>query len=335
MLAVVLVATGALPGVAEAHGTVDPIATSYLARIARVPAGLDAKVVDGDLRLWLRVRPGVSAVVLDYRGAPYLRFSRSGVQVNVNSAMYYLNQTPVETPPARVSPTIPPRWQQASSGHEYSWHDGRLQALASVARAPGSTYVGRWRIPVLVGGQLNPISGGLFYAPDPPIVWFWPIVVLFLSTLAAWRLRRPDVDARVVRLLAVADLVAIAAAGAVRELHGRPTVSGFQLVTLAVTLAFVAWGVRRVLLQRLGYFVIFLIAIVSLWEGIQLSPTLARGFVLAAGPAFAARAAAVLCLGCGAGLLLFTFRWAEQREPESPDDDWDEDYDLEDADVWG
>jgi hypothetical protein len=332
VLVVALVAMGVLPGVAEAHGTVDPIATSYLARIARVPVGLDAKVVDGDLRLWLRVQPGVSAVVLDYRGAPYLRFSRSGVQVNVNSAMYYLNQTPVETPPSRVSPTIPTKWQQASDGHDYSWHDGRLQALASVARAPGSTYVGRWSIPVLIGGRPDPISGGLFYAPDPPIAWFWPIVVLIACTLAAWRVRSPEVDVRVVRGLAVADLVAITAAALGRELHGRPTVSVFQLITLALVAAFVGWGVRRVLLRRLGYFAIFLISIVALWEGSQLAPTLHYGFVLAAGPPWAARAAAVVCLGCGAALLLFTFRWAEQRGLDPSDgDDWSDDYDFEDA----
>ena len=32
--------------------------------------------------------------MLDYRGVPYLRFTRSGVAVNENSEMYYLNQTP-------------------------------------------------------------------------------------------------------------------------------------------------------------------------------------------------------------------------------------------------
>ena len=327
----VWMAVGAFPCVAEAHGPVDPVATSYLARIARVPAGLDAKVVDGDLRLWLSVRPSVNAVVLDYRGAPYLRFSRSGVDVNVNSAIYYLNLTPVETPPSRVSPAIAPRWQQVSSGHEYSWHDGRLQALASVALAPGSTYVGRWSIPVMIDGHLSSIVGGLFYAPDPSIVWFWLIVVVLACSLAAWRVRRPALDLWVVRALGVGALVAIAAAGAARELHGRPTVSIFQLITLMVIVAFVAWGLRRVLLQRPGYFSFFVISAVAIWEGIQLLPTLADGFVLVAVPAFIARTAAVLCLGCGAGLLFFVFRLADQQMSDSPDgDDWSDEEDFED-----
>jgi hypothetical protein len=332
----VWVAVGAFPRVAEAHGPVDPVATSYLARITRVPAGFDAKVVDGDLRLWLSVRPSVTAVVLDYRGGPYLRFSRSGVDVNVNSAIYYLNLTPVETPPSRVSPTIPPRWQQVSSGHEYSWHDGRLHALASVALAPGTTYVGRWSIPVMIGGQLSSIAGGLFYAPDPSIVWFWLIVVLFVCTLAAWRVRRPTLDLRVTRLLAVADLIAIAIAGVGRELHGRPTVSVFQLITFVVIVAFVAWELRRVLLQRPGYFSFFAISGAAIWEGTQLLPTLVNGFVLAAVPAFVARAAAVVCLGCGAGLLLFTFRLADQEVPASSDgDDWSDEDDFEDVGARG
>jgi hypothetical protein len=273
--------------------------------------------------------------VRDYRGGPYLRFSRSGVDVNVNSVMYYLNLTPVETPPSRVSPAIPPRWQQVSSGHEYGWHDGRLQALASVALSPGTSYVGRWSVPVVIGGQLSSIFGGLFYAPDPSIVWFWPIVVLLVCTLAAWRVRRPALDAYVVRVLAVGALVAIALAGVGRELHGRPTVSVFQLITFAVIVAFVAWGLRRVLVKRLGYFAIFAISVVAIWEGTQLAPTLLDGFVLAAVPAFVARAAAVLCLGCGAGLLVFVFRLAEQREIDPSDgDDWSDEDDFEDVGAW-
>lgn len=330
-----LVAVGAFPGVAGAHGAVDPVATSFLAKVSGVPAGAEAKVIDGDLRLWLHVAPSETAVVLDYRGAPYLRFGRSGVYANVNSAIYYLNLTPVETPPARASPTIPARWQQVSSGHEYSWHDGRLQALASVALSPGTRYVGHWSIPVMIDGRLSSIDGGLFYAPNPSIVWFWPILVVLLCTWAAWRVRRSELDARVVRLLAVPALIAIAIAGVARELHGRPTVSVFQLITLALVLAFVAWGLRRVLLQRLAYFSIFVIAVVAVWEGLQLLPTLLRGFVLVAVPAFMARAAAVLCLACGAGLLIFVFRLAGQRElgPQDPDEVSDDDG-LEDVAPW-
>ena len=76
----------------------------------QLPAGLEAKVVDGDLRMWLRVPAKQTVVILDYRGAPYLRFSRSGVDVNHNSSMYYLNQVPVQLVPSDLSATTPPNW---------------------------------------------------------------------------------------------------------------------------------------------------------------------------------------------------------------------------------
>ena len=138
-----LLALAAVPPTAAAHGPIAPISSSYLAKPAQVPAGLEAKTVDGDQRMWLRVPAAQTVVVLDYRGAPYLRFSPAGVEVNHNSEMYYLNQTPVaETPPANLTASTPPNWHRVSGGHEYGWHDGRLHALATVALTPGSAFVG-------------------------------------------------------------------------------------------------------------------------------------------------------------------------------------------------
>lgn len=330
------VAVGASPCVAEAHGPVAPIASSYLAKVSQVPTGLDANVVDGDQRMWLRVRPGQSVVVLDYRGAPYLRFSHAGVDVNRNSEMFYLNQTPVAaTPPSNLSATTRPGWQRVSGGHDYGWHDGRLHALATVALAPGTEYLGRWSIPLRIDGRLSAISGELSHAENPSIVWFWPILVLLVCTLAAWRVRRPELDLRVARLLAIAALAAIAIAAAARDLHGRPTVSLFQLVTFAVIVAFVGWGLRRVLLRPFGYFSFFVISFVAIWEGTQLLPTLLDGFVLAAVPAFATRVAAVVCLGSGGGLLLLVLRLADQRELESSTGvELGDEYDHEDVSAW-
>ncbi len=291
------------------------MASSYLAKVTAAPVGLDAKVIDGDQRMWLRVPASETVLVRDYRGAPYLRFSRAGVEVNQNSAMYYLNQTPVaETPPSNLTAATPPSWHRVSGGHEYGWHDGRLHALATVALSPGVAFVGRWSVPLLVDGRLSPISGGLWHADNPSIVWFWPIVVLLLCVLAAWRVRRAALDATVSRLVAVAVLIATAAAALARGLHGRPTVGVLQLIELAVVLAFVAWGLRRVLLQRPGYFSYFVIAFVALWEGVVLIPTLLHGFVLVALPAFVARASAVVCLGGGVGLLVLAFRLSDQPQ---------------------
>jgi hypothetical protein len=293
---------------AEAHGPVAPIASSYLARVVSLPPGLDAKVIDGDQRMWLDVAPTKTVIVLDYRGAPYLRFTPAGIDVNQNSAMYYLNQTPAEVPPSGLTPQTLPKWSNVSGGHSLSWHDGRLHALASVAIAPGRSYVGRWTIPLRINGRPNAIAGGLWHADSPSIVWFWPIVVLILCTLAARRVHRPELDALTARLLAVPTLLATAVAALGRELHGRPTVTATQLITLAIVLAFVAWALRQVLFRRPNYFTYFPIAFVALWEGLNVVSTLLNGFVLAAVPALLARVAAVLCIGGGVSLLIVPAR---------------------------
>jgi hypothetical protein len=323
-LAVVLLGLAAAPATAGAHGPVAPVASSYLARIGRVPPGLDAKVVDGDQRMWLRVPAGQTVVVLDYRGAPYLRFSASGVQANRNSVMYYLNQTPVAVPPPpNLTAGTLPRWLSVTSGHEYSWHDGRLHALATVALAPGTRRVGTWRVPLVLDGRQTAISGGLWYAPDPSIVWFWPIAVVLLCVLAAWRVRDGELDARVARVLATAALLATGTAAAGQELHGHPGVTAFQLVELALIYAFIAWGLWRVTFRPRGYFHYLLIALVALSQGLLLIPTLLDGFVLIALPAFVARASSVVCVGAGLGLLLLVFRLPALHETAAAEDEWE------------
>jgi hypothetical protein len=315
-LAVLLLA----PGGAAAHGPVDPAAASFLAKVARTPAGVQAKVIDGDQRMWLRVTAPGTVVVLDYRGAPYLRFARGGVAVNQSSAMYYLNQVPVETPPAGVGPLTPPRWRGVGGGEQYSWHDGRLHALASTALAPGTSDVGRWTVPLRVNGATTAISGRLLHAGAPSIVWFWPILVALACVFAGLRLRRDELDLRVSRGLAVGALIAFVVAGAGQQLHGRPNVSAGQLVVFALVLAFGAWGVQRVARRRHGWLTRFLIAAAAIWEGVSLVTVLLDGFVLLALPAFVARAAVVTCLAGGVALLPLVFRIAERPErPEGPE----------------
>jgi hypothetical protein len=318
VLASAAVLMAGLPESAEAHGPVAPVALDYLARVSRVPAGVEAKVVDGDQRMWLRVLQNETVIVLDYRGAPYLRSSPAGLAVNQNSAMYYLNQTPVAlTPPPGLGPRTPPRWRRVSGGSAYQWHDGRLHALATVALRPGSSYVGRWTVPIVVDGHASVISGGLWHADPPSLVWFWPIVVLLSCALAVWRVRRPRLDLWTARVLGVIALAAVAAAGVGRQLHGRPDVSVFQLVVLGLILAFVVWGLVRLIFQRPGFFSYLLIAIVALWQGLELIPTLLNGFVLIAIPPFVARAATVLALGCALGLVPLMFGLSDlQTESE-------------------
>lgn len=310
----------AAPPAASAHGPVAPVATGYRAKVRAAPAGLVAKIVDGYVRMWLSVPPQRTVVVLDYRGAPYLRFSPAGVQVNRNSEMFYLNLTPVAgVPPGDLTGTTPPKWSLVSTGHDYEWHDGRLQALAGIALAPGARYVGRWSIPLRVDGRTAAITGGLWHSPRPSPVWFWPIAVILLCMLAGWRLRDDRLDALLARILGGAALVGVTAAAIGLELHGRPGITPFHLVELAAFVAFAAWGAHRVLFRPPGWFGYFAIAAVAIWEGINLLPTLLNGFVLIALPAALARIGAVVCLGAGIALLPLVIHLADAggRDKES------------------
>jgi hypothetical protein len=322
------------PRTAEAHGPVAPVASSYFAKPLQVPPRLEAKVVDGDLRMWLRVPANRTVVVLDYRGAPYLRFSPAGVAVNHNSTMYYLNQTPfAQTPPANLTPRTPPSWHRVSGGHAYEWHDGRLHALASVALTPGASFVGRWELPLRVDGRLTAIDGGLWHADNPSIVWFWPILVVVACVLAAWRLRRRRLDELIARTLALVGLLGVAVAGLGVQLHGRPGVSVFHMVELAFILAFVGWGLWRALLHGPRYFSAFLIAVGAVWAGGVLVPTLLHGFVLIALPAFVARTVTVVCLASGVGLLLLVFRLFDDDDRGAAGSELSEPVGLDRGDI--
>ncbi len=306
----------ASPSAAQAHGPVSPVASSYLARVNSVPAGIQAKVVDGDQRLWLSVERSETAVVLDYQGAPYLRFSPTGVSVNADSAMYYLNHTPAETPPTSITRATPPDWRSVSSGHDYVWHDGRLHALAAVAISSHASFVGTWRIPARIDGRLSAISGGLWHADDPSLVWFWPIVVLLACVLAAVRLRNSALDLLLARALGVTALAATALGGIGRELYGRPTVGAFQLIVIGILAAFVLWALPGAVRGR--WVPLLVIAFAALWVGGLLVPTLLHGFVLMAIPTFPARAAAVACLACAPAVVLLVFRLALSEDRSDP-----------------
>jgi hypothetical protein len=241
--------------------------------------------------------------------------------------MYYYNQVPPSVPPRGLKRSTPTRWFQVSSGHTYLWHDGRLQDLSAQALLPGQRYVGEWHIALLVDGRAAALSGGVWFRPAPSLAWLWPIAVIVLCALAAWRVKDPRLDQWTARLLALGALGAVAVAGIGRGLHGRPGVSVFQLVELGLILAFVLWGLFRVLAQRAGYFSYMVIAIVALWQGLVMIPTLFHGFVLIAVPAFVARVATVVALGAGAALLLLAIRLFDQREESSSAEEFDENDD--------
>ena len=67
-----------LPATASAHvNRTPPAATDYLARISYLPAGLDARIVDGDQAIWMRAAPSMTVIVTGLRGEPYRRVRRA------------------------------------------------------------------------------------------------------------------------------------------------------------------------------------------------------------------------------------------------------------------
>ena len=306
-LLLALAAAGLLPARASAHaGLVAPAATSYRATIASVPHGLEAKVVDGDQRLWLRVPRSVEVVVIGLRGEPYLRFAADGVSVNTRSATYYLNRTRPLTPPSGSG--RPPAWKHLTGARSTSWHEDRLHTLALAAHPPGMRRLGSWHVPLLVDGKRAAITGALTFAPRPSLLWFWPLALLAACLPALLRLRTagPRFETVVASTLAGLALAASTLGRLGRELYGRPTLSAGQLALVALTCV-VAAALALLWTRREWRAVVGAIAgALAFYQGLALFGTLRNAYVLAAIPSWLERASASLSLAAGLGLLVVT-----------------------------
>ncbi len=265
--------------------------------------------MDGYLNLWMRVPADERVVVRDFQGAPWVRFDRAGVQVNHNSQEYYLSQVPVPAvPPSQLIRSTPPHWVSVSNGHTYMWREGRMHALAAIALAPGTTRVGTWSIAMTVGGRPATLVGGLWYTGPPSIVWFWPILVFLSCALAAWRVRSPELDSRLGKTITLALLALIAIAMAGRYLHGRPGISGANVLLLLVILVALTAAAARLLSGRSGLPLLLATAVVALWAGLTLITALTHGYVLLAVPAFVARSVTAALIGGSLSLALIGVR---------------------------
>jgi len=307
-LALALVAACLTPGAAFAHaGPTPPVATSFIARIASTPPGVQARIVDADQQLWLHVPPTTTLVVLGLAGEPYLRFSARGVEINKHSPTTYLNRAQPAAVPATANPREPPLWQRIQTGRSYRWHEDRLHALAFTARRPTSRYLGRWLIPLRINGRPARIAGGLWYTPPPTRLWFWPIPVALVCLVGLLRLRRPRLDAIMIAILTLTELAAIIATHALRDLHGRPTVPASQLAWLAASSAVALVLVLLILRPRWRAVAILAIAGYALAEGLTLLPTLYKGHTIGAFPPPLERLTALTALTASAGALLVLF----------------------------
>jgi hypothetical protein len=321
-LAVALLAAAMLPSTASAHvGRVAPAATNYLARISHLPAGLEARVVDGDQAMWLRVSPALNVVVLGLRGEQYLRFTSAGVAVNTRSATWFLNRLRPQVVPHGLTSRTPPRWQTLTARHWWTWHEDRMHALVLAAHPSGNTYLGRWTVPLVIDGRRTAIRGGLWQSAPASLLWFWPLLLAVVCFPALLKLREARLEAPVGAGLAFLALVASTVARLGRELYGRPSVSSWQLVLVAVT-CLVAVALAVVFNRREWRMIGGLaIGIAAAYQGLALVSTLRDGWVLAAIPSWLERTSTAVSLASGVALVVVSITvGASDRETEDESD---------------
>jgi len=315
-------ATLALPAAASAHaGTSAPVATNFDARIVgfQPPAGaLEAKVVDGDRELWLRVPAATTVVVPGVLGEPVLRFDAKGVWVNLRSLTAQSDRIDRFDLRPSANARARPLWHRLTGGHAYAWHEHRLHVLEPLAhgRTDAAT-LGPWSVPLLVDGRRHTLNGVLeFRPPGPGWAWLALACALAAGTSAAAVLLRGGRQLAVVLGLAATLLIWAVRVG--RELYGRPTVGtgGYLGVALtsAVGVALLAGLVHTDRDVRL--FTAFIAGFGSLYEGLTMLPVLTHATALSVLPSAVARVAVMLILGLGTGALVgSTTRGVRERVP--------------------
>ncbi|HVP75437.1 MAG TPA: hypothetical protein VMS63_05390 [Gaiellaceae bacterium] len=303
-------ALAAFPAAASAHvGTSAPVATNFAARIVglRPPAGaLEAKVVDGDRMLWLRVPATATVVVPGVLGEPLLRFDRRGVWVNLRSLTAQTDRIDRFDLRPSANPRARPLWHRLTGGHAYAWHEHRLHVLEPLAHGRHvAATLGPWSVPLLVDGRRHTLDGVLDYRPGPGWWWLALACVLAAASSAGTLLaRRRGRELAVACGIAAALLIWAVRLG--RALYGRPLIGPGGYVDVALT-SVVAVALLAGLLHRdpeVRVFSAFLAGFASLYEGLTMWPVLTHATALSVLPSGAAHTAVTLILGLGAGALV-------------------------------
>ena len=173
-------------------------------------------IVGGDAFVRLRVQPGHSVEMNGYYDEPFVRIDANGEAfVNVASRTHELSRTRYGATAIDEQPTstTEPVWRRESTNGTVLWHDHRVHWMSTDApRATDeSGLVQRWTMPMTIDGVATVVSGAL-YVRDAPGSWWWLLAVP-----------------------AIAVGFVLSRRGAPRELAGAGA-------ALAVTGAFMFWG---------------------------------------------------------------------------------------------
>ena len=300
----------ALPAAASAHaGTTAPVATNFDARIVgfQPPAGaLEAKVVDGDRMLWLRVPAATTVVVPGLLGEPVLRFDATGVWVNLRSLTAQTDRIDRFDLRPSANPRARPLWHRLTGGHAYAWHEHRLHVLEPLAHGhKAAATLGPWSVPLLVDGRRHTLNGVLDFRPPGP-GWAWLALACALAACSSAGAALPRGGQRLAVALGLAATLLVWVVRVGRELYGRPDVGpgGYLdvFLTAAVGVALLVGLLHTDREVRL--FTAFAAGFGSLYEGLTMLPVLTHATALSVLPSGVARVAVALILGLGVGALV-------------------------------
>jgi hypothetical protein len=135
--------------------------------------GLDVSVLNYDDRLLLHNTSGRTVVVEDYEGRPYARvLADRTVEVNTNSAAYYLNQDRAGATQAPAGLPARPQWKLISRTGRFEWHDHRIHWMGSheppqVTDRSKRARIFSWKVAIRVGTTPGAIAGTLDWVPAP------------------------------------------------------------------------------------------------------------------------------------------------------------------------
>ena len=297
VLAVVVLAVLALPGVASAHGSAPTVALDFKVSLDRDAPGLSGvhvRVLDGDRAFELRVDEGTQVTVLGTLDEPFLRIGSAGVWVNADSPTAALD---------RLVAANTKGWVQVGHGATFVWHDHRLRPPPTSVAGPA----GRLIVPILVNGKPAKVMG-TFVRVDPPSLWPWLVSGLVLAAGLASLTRRRNLRAPLTVSLGL--IGGLAALAAVTTFALRTSTTGsIAWVQIGAGLA-VALALGGILVRFKGNaraHAAGAIGVIAAAVSLGSLPVFWHGVVISALPATLARAACGTALLAGAAAALMSF----------------------------